>query len=110
GFSDGGLIYLNEGQIRERYAAAEGLGTGRVNKLRVDKDGTCWVRPNGGLSRLKAGRITTLTSQNGLPCDSVQEFVRDNSQSIWLLPPAAWCVLLDLNWRLGSLITSERDR
>src|SRR4030095_4490911 len=108
GFSDGGLIYLNEGQIRERYAAAEGLGTGRVNKLRVDKDGTCWVGTNGGLSRLKAGRITTLTSQNGLPCDSVQEFVRDNSQSIWLLPPAAWCVLLDLNWRLGRLIPSVR--
>jgi ligand-binding sensor domain-containing protein/signal transduction histidine kinase len=87
GFSDGGLIYLNEGQIRERYAAAEGLGKGRVNKLQVDKDGTFWVGTNGGLSRLKSGRITTLTSQNGLPCEAVQEFVRDNSQSIWLLTP-----------------------
>jgi len=87
GFSEGGLIHLNEGQVHERYADAEGLGKGRVNKVQVDKDGTFWVGTNGGLSRLRAGRIITLTSQNGLPCNSVQEFVRDNSPFMWLLTP-----------------------
>ena len=38
----------------------------------------------GGLSRLKDGRITTLRSSNGLPCDSVYWMMEDDARALWL--------------------------
>jgi len=38
----------------------------------------------GGLSRLKNGRITTLTSRNGLPCDLVHWAIEDDDHSLWV--------------------------
>ena len=43
-----------------------------------------WAATEGGLSRVKDGRITTLTSKNGLPCDAVQWVIEDNDHSFWL--------------------------
>ena len=37
-----------------------------------------------GLSRIKDGRILTLTSQNGLPCNTVHWMMEDDAQSVWL--------------------------
>jgi PAS domain S-box-containing protein len=84
GFFRGGVAYFRGGQVRQWYAEAEGLGQGRVNQLQVDPEGTLWAGTEGGLSRLKSGRINTLTSQNGLPCNAVHEFAQDNAQSLWL--------------------------
>jgi signal transduction histidine kinase len=36
---------------------------------------------------LKNGRIATLTSKNGLPCDAVQWTIEDAAQSAWLMMP-----------------------
>ena len=83
GFSQGGVAYF-DGQIRASYAATNGLGKGRVNYLRVDHDGTLWAGTEGGLSRLKNGRVATLTSQSGLPCDSVDWVLEDDADSFWL--------------------------
>src|SRR5262249_56303448 len=43
-----------------------------------------WVATDGGLSRLKDGRIATLTSRNGLPCDGVHWLVKDGGDAVWL--------------------------
>jgi len=83
GFSLGGVAYLADGQIRASYAATDGLGEGRVNDLRVDRDGTLWASTEGGLSRLKNGRVNTITSSSGLPCDSV-EWMLDEEDWFWL--------------------------
>ena len=45
------------------------------------------VASEGGLSRLKNGRIATLTSKNGLPCDSVHWVIQDNEHALWLYMP-----------------------
>src|SRR5262245_28771447 len=84
GFRNGGVVYLSDGQVRATYAAADGLGEGRVNDLRFDTNGTLWAGTEGGLSRLKNGRVATLTSKNGLPCDGVHWVMEDNDNAFWL--------------------------
>ena len=84
GFVLGGVAYLADGQVRESYAAAEGLGKGRVNQLRLDLDSTLWAATEGGLSRLTDGHVVTLTSKNGLPCDVIHWTIEDNVHSFWL--------------------------
>ena len=84
GFFRGGVAYLKDGQIRSAYTSADGLGGGRVEGLRFDENGTLWAATEGGLSRVSNGRVATLTSRNGLPCDSVHWAMEDDDHSFWL--------------------------
>ena len=84
GFKDGGFAYFRDGQLRASYAGAEGLGEGEVRGFYVDRNGTLWAPTLGGLSRIKDGHILTLTSQNGLPCNTVHWMIEDDAGSVWL--------------------------
>src|SRR5262249_38112477 len=84
GFALGGVSYCAGDQVRAAYTAAGGLGEGRVRHLRLDHEGTLWAATDGGLSRLKEGRIATLTGRNGLPCDTTHWSVEDDARSLWL--------------------------
>jgi signal transduction histidine kinase len=84
GFLQGGLAYLKDGKIRTTYTAADGLGEGRVNRIRFDRQGTLWLATEGGLSRSKNGRMATLASKNGLPCDAAHWSVEDHDRSLWI--------------------------
>src|SRR5271165_6906904 len=84
GFLNGGLAYLKDGQIRSSYKVANGMGNGSVNDLQPGSDGAVWAATEGGLSRVKDGVVTTLTSRNGLPCDPVNSVIEDNDHSLWL--------------------------
>jgi len=84
GFFQGGVIYFKDGQVHEKFGPADGLGDGLVNDFRFDPDGTRWIATAGGLSRLKNNHIATLTSKNGLPCDSVQWLREDDDHFLWL--------------------------
>ena len=55
-----------------------------MNDLQLGSDGAVWAATEGGLSRVKDGRVTTLTSRNGLPCDAVNWVMEDNDHSFWL--------------------------
>ena len=47
--------------------------------------GRCGPQPEeGGLSRIKDGRIATLTTKNGLPCDAIHWSIEDDDRSLWL--------------------------
>jgi len=83
GHHAGGVVHLVGGQVRESHSAADGLGRGAVNDVRVAADGTVWAATDGGLSRIRNGRVTTLTSRNGLPCDAVHATVEDDRGAIW---------------------------
>jgi signal transduction histidine kinase len=39
---------------------------------------------SGGLSRIKDGRIATLTTENGLPCNTINATIEDGDGSLWL--------------------------
>ena len=85
GFFQGGVAYLADGRIQKSYSAADGLGQGRVNQLRFGPRGALWAATEGGLSRIKDGHISTLTSKNGLPCDAIHWTMPDDDNSVWLL-------------------------
>ena len=108
GFLRSGIAYLDDDQIKASYGATEGLGEGAVSHFRFDPDGTLWISTDGGLSRLKDGRIATLTSKNGLPCDLVRWVIQDSDHSFWLSMPCglarisrqdvdAWAWAIDKN-------------
>jgi signal transduction histidine kinase len=85
GFDGGGVAYFSDGQIKETYGHAEGLGGGRVSALHIETDDTVWAATEEGLSRIKNGRVLTLTSKNGLPCDAVHWITQDENDSFWVL-------------------------
>jgi PAS domain S-box-containing protein len=84
GFLGGGIAYLKDSQVRASYNVADGMGSGAVSDLQLGSDGAVWAATQGGLSRVKDGRVTTLTSRNGLPCDAVNWVMEDNDHSFWL--------------------------
>jgi signal transduction histidine kinase/ligand-binding sensor domain-containing protein len=84
GFVLGGVAYFSDGQLRSLFTTGDGLGGGRVNHLQFDQYGVLWAATDGGLSRLKDGRVATLTSKNGLPCDTVHWVMEDDADSYWL--------------------------
>jgi len=84
GFFKGGVTYFSNNQVRASFTAADGLGKGFVTDLRFDSDGTLWAATEGGLSRLKNGRVATLTRTSGLPCDTVHWMLEDDDHSFWL--------------------------
>jgi signal transduction histidine kinase/ligand-binding sensor domain-containing protein len=84
GFRDGGVAYFAKGRIRASYADAEGLTPGMVRSLYVDRNSALWAATVGGLSRIDDGRVRTMTSRNGLPCDMVHWMMEDDADSVWL--------------------------
>jgi len=107
GFFLGGLAYYNGGQVQASYTAADGLTGGRVSGLRLDQDGSLWIATESGLSRLKNGRIATLTSRNGLPCDGVHWLREDDAHSFWFYTP---CGLLRVARNELNAWAAEIDR
>ena len=95
GFRDGGVAYFKHGQLRTSYSGAEGLGEGMVSGFYVDRNGTLWAPTAGGLSRITDGHILTLTSQNGLPCNTVHWMMEDDARSVWLYLA---CGLVRIGW------------
>lgn len=87
GFSEGGIAWFRDGQVQLSYSVGDGLGEGRVYQFRFDGEGVLWIATERGLSRLKNGRIATLASNSGLPCDAVQWTMEDDAQSVWLMMP-----------------------
>jgi signal transduction histidine kinase/ligand-binding sensor domain-containing protein len=82
---DGVVAYFKDGQVRLSYTPANGMTKGPVASLRLDRDGDVWAAmQNGGVSRIKDGRITTLTTSNGLPCDRVHWTTEEDDRSLWL--------------------------
>ena len=83
---DGGVQYFKDGQVRASYTTKDGLGKGPVGGFRRDRDGVLWasIQEGGGLSRIKDGKVITLTSKNGLPCDTIHWSIEDDDRSVWL--------------------------
>ena len=84
-FWKGGMLYFKDGQVRASYTSANGLPTGPFAGLRLDHDGALWAATqDGGLSRIKDGQITTLTTRNGLPCETIHWTIEDVDRALWL--------------------------
>lgn len=106
GFFLGGIAYYHDGQVRASYSTGDGLTGGRVGDIQFEQDGALWIATERGLSRLKNGRMATLTSENGLPCEAVHWLKEDDARSFWLYTPCglvrlarseldAWAIAVD---------------
>jgi len=84
GFRNGGVTFFKDGEVRESYSSAEGLGGGIVSHLHVEPEGSVWAATAGGLSRIRNHYVATLNSRNGLPCDTVHWMIEDDQHSAWL--------------------------
>ena len=84
GFHEGGIAVYHAGRPIRWYTAADGLGQGFVTDIHAFPDGTIWIATEGGLSRLRYGKISTLSSKNGLPCDVIRAIVEDDEGRLWL--------------------------
>jgi signal transduction histidine kinase/ligand-binding sensor domain-containing protein len=80
----GRVVYVKDASVQATFTADAGLGEGRVNHFRVDRNGGLWVAMENGLSYIRDGRVVTLTSRNGLPCDAVHWSMEDRDHSVWL--------------------------
>ncbi|MEO6279593.1 two-component regulator propeller domain-containing protein [Roseateles sp.] len=84
-WQDGGVLYFKDGKVEATYTTAQGLGAGHVAGLRLDAEGAVWAATEeGGLSRIKDGRVTTLTVGNGLACNAVHWSTLDDNGSLWM--------------------------
>jgi signal transduction histidine kinase/ligand-binding sensor domain-containing protein len=115
GFLLGGVSHLVDGDVKESYASENGLAGGRVSDLRLDREGAVWAATTGGLSRIRNGRVATLSARNGLPCDYVDWSIEDEAQSTWVrtacgivgIPKAeleAWTAAVDRGTDAGPMI------
>ena len=60
--------FESDGRVVASYETA-----GHVRNLAFDDGGSLWVAADHGLSRIKDGRIATLTMSNGLPCEGIDD-------------------------------------
>jgi ligand-binding sensor domain-containing protein/signal transduction histidine kinase/CheY-like chemotaxis protein len=66
----------------------QALRSKRILALFEDRDGALWVgTENGGLSRFDQNRVTTYTTRDGLPNDSVFSICQDREGTLWI---ATW--------------------
>ena len=79
----GGVVHVVDGSVRAKYSTDAGLGKGSVGDVHVMNDGTVWAATEGGLSRIKDGRVATLNTSAGLPCDAVHWLIDDDGAT-WL--------------------------
>jgi ligand-binding sensor domain-containing protein/signal transduction histidine kinase len=84
GFDSGGVAQFVDGRVSAAYATGDGPVKGRVNALYGDGDGTLWVGTPSSLGRVRDGRLATLDSADGLPCNGVLGIVADDDGSLWL--------------------------
>jgi len=84
-WTNGGVLYFKDGQVRASFTTANGLGKGHVASIRLAQNGALWAATQeGGLSRIKDDHVATLTTNNGLPCDTIHWSIEDDDHSLWL--------------------------
>ena len=67
----------------EAYGAVGDPSRRRIHNLLPDVRGL-WVVTNQGLGLLRNGKLSTLDTRNGLPCDTVEDVVWGGDRSLWL--------------------------
>ena len=102
-----GLVRNGLGRYRNgRFVAVPSRDGSGIRNLSVDPDGSIWAAtPKKGLMRSKDGELKTLTSKNGLPCDDIFAFVRDNTHSCWLYSK---CGLVVIASATGEVVGPSR--
>jgi len=79
------LLYVKDGQVQATYGTDQGLGRSHIANLRIDGEGAVWAATGDvGLVRIKGGRVTTLSTANGLPCNRTHWSAADDQGALWM--------------------------
>jgi signal transduction histidine kinase/ligand-binding sensor domain-containing protein len=82
GLVGGDLARFRHGRL-ETFPTESGAKS-PVRQILVRADGSVLAATSSGLTEWQNGTLRTLTSQNGLPCDSLYALVSDNNNALWL--------------------------
>ena len=83
GTLDGRLVSFRKGAVETFPMNLK--GDPAVRQIEVQQDGSVVAAAiEDGLISLRAGAVQRLTKQNGLPCDGVFGFIRDDRKNWWL--------------------------
>ncbi len=66
------------------FNTTNGLSANSVWTLHEDAAGALWIGTEGGLNRLKDGRILSFTTREGLAADAINCILEDNFGRLWL--------------------------
>ena len=78
----GDLVRFRVGAIQKFAMPAEGRSVSR--QIIVEPDGSVLNASHHGLIGLRGGKVQTMTTVNGLPCNSVISFIQDKAKNWWL--------------------------
>lgn len=81
--SDEGLFKLKDDQEIAHYTAKDGLQSGRVVTLHVDRSGDLWMGTFDGVSQLRDGRFINYTTETGRPQGLVRAIHEDADGVLW---------------------------
>jgi PAS domain S-box-containing protein len=87
GLLSGGIAYFRAGQVHILPLSVGESDAPKVFNLQRGRDGALWVATEKGLSRVMDGRVATLTTENGLPCNAVHWIMEDDLSSDWVYTP-----------------------
>jgi signal transduction histidine kinase/ligand-binding sensor domain-containing protein len=99
GLVSGDLARYQNGQLETFPMPAK---NGGIRQILVGPDGSVLGASAAGLVDWWNGRLRTLTSQNGLPCDKLYGLVLDSENSLWLYAECGLVKLASkelLEWR-----------
>jgi PAS domain S-box-containing protein len=82
GTRGGGVSHLIDGRI-ETFGVPQGVAGQDVQALTVDASGTVWAATRQGLSRIKDGRVASITAAQGLPANYFYQIVEDRGD-LWM--------------------------
>jgi signal transduction histidine kinase/ligand-binding sensor domain-containing protein len=94
GTFDGKLVSFRKGAVGTFQMNL--TGDPEVRQIEVQQDGSVMAAAiDDGLISLRAGVVQRLTKQNGLPCDGVFGFTRDERKNWWFSTPCGYVELAD---------------
>lgn len=80
---EGDVVRFRNG-VLETKIPLKRVGSPLNRQIIVEADGSVLVGSENGLVGWRAGKLQTMTTKNGLPCDFVIAFIKDQEKRWWL--------------------------
>jgi len=85
--SDRGINRFRNGRF-EQDPGFEQLRHDRIWSIYPDRDGTLWIATRGsGLARIRAGKVSRITTEEGLISNSIFQVIDDGLGKLWMSGP-----------------------
>ena len=82
GTLSGDLVRLRDGTSQKFPLQSKGNPVS--HQIVPEADGSVLAASDDGLVGLRQGTVQKMTKKNGLPCDAINSFIRDNAKKWWL--------------------------